>query len=118
MTKLTFAYKFSDFFAKVFASWRFVIPFLILLNIWVALNLLGILKTDERLERVNFFISEATLFIDLVIIMTQRRQTEMDRNKLNAILTAEKSDKAAMDRQNIEISVINRKLDTLLAVKK
>lgn len=96
--KITFGHKCSNYFAGKFASWLFVVPFIFAVNGWAFLNGFGYVKIDKDLAFVNFFISFVTLFIDIVIIMNQRRQTEMDREKLATILRLEKKIDEKLDK--------------------
>lgn len=112
--RLNFSNKCSDFFAKKFASWRFVVPFLTVVSTWAFLNGCHYVHIDPELAFVNFFISIFTLFIDIVIIMNQRRQNEVDREKIAAILSLERNTIKEMKSVRETIDDLHRKIDKVL----
>lgn len=112
---LTFGERCSDYFAKKFASWRFVVPFLTAVGLWAFLNGCHYINIDKELAFVNFFISFVTLFIDLVIIMNQIRQNNTDREKLAAILSLEKNTIKSLHKHEESLNMLHQKIDQLLA---
>ncbi len=113
MKRLTVGEYCSNMFAHVFASWRFVIPFLTIVGGWAFLNGIGELTVDKDLAFVNFTISFITLFIDLVIVMNQIRQTNTDREKLAAILSLERNIMTEISKVHTRLNKILVKYDTV-----
>jgi len=76
--------KFSDFFAKLFRSWKFVIFQLVFIFFWILIN---INKSCYHWDKYPFDILKLLLTIEAsfcasMILMSQNRQSEIDRKVL------------------------------------
>lgn len=102
--KLTFGERFATFFARVFSSPKFVAIFFTLDISWIILNKLMEHPIDPPpFEGKNTIVSDLTLFIDLIIVMVQRRINETEIKKTAEILHIEKnSTKKTQELLNIE----------------
>lgn len=96
--RMTKGDKFSCFFAKIFSSLYFVAFFFMGDIGWVLYNKFSISPIDPPpFEMKNSFVSDMTLFIDLIIIMVQRRITAIEIKKTQEIYNMEKDTHNDMD---------------------
>lgn len=82
---------------------------------WAICNALHIVTFDKDLAFANFNLSQLTYFVDLVLMMNAVRQSNMDRQKLNAILKLEKVLIAENDVVKKELTVLHSKLNYIMS---
>ncbi|WP_025023492.1 DUF1003 domain-containing protein [Companilactobacillus nodensis] len=111
--KLTRGQKLSDAVARFGGSWGFIITFVIILIVWMAINvvhLFGINFDPYPFILLNLFLSCISAIQAPIIMMSQNRQADRDRfDAENDYRTNSKSEK--------EISVLHEKIDQLNEVQ-
>jgi len=103
--KLTFGQRAADKLAIVAGSWSFIIGLLTLLGVWVAVNFYGWIKAWDPYPFIllNLFLSCLAAIQAPVILMSQNRQAERDRIKLERdhVVNA----KAEKEIENIQLDL-------------
>jgi uncharacterized membrane protein len=107
----------ADWVASRLGSWRFIVIQSILLSFWVALNVLAWIEAWDPYPFIllNLFLSLQAAYAAPVIMMSQNRQSEIDRVRAE-------NDYAVNRKAEEEIRVVlqhleaqNRALEILLA---
>jgi uncharacterized membrane protein len=82
--KLSFGERAADCIAKWAGSWTFIVGFLILLGVWMALNVFAWVGEWDPYPFIllNLVLSCVAALQAPVILMSQNRQAEKDRAKL------------------------------------
>ncbi|WP_125761384.1 DUF1003 domain-containing protein [Companilactobacillus hulinensis] len=111
--KLTRGQKLSDAVAHFGGSWGFIISFVIILIIWMAVNVvhfLGINFDPYPFILLNLFLSCIAAIQAPIIMMSQNRQAERDR------FDAE-NDYRTNNKSEMEIRILHEKIDQLNEVQ-
>lgn len=111
--------------ATLFASWWFLLITIAFLNIWAALNSFHVIEYDTDWGKADFGLSQLTYLVDIIIIMSQKRQSIRDRLLLNRLIAMEtdhgkKLDAlhGRLDQQVSYLISLNDKVDTIGQRKK
>ena len=82
--KGSFGERAADNLAKYAGSWTFIIGFIVFLWIWMALNIYAWINTWDPYPFIllNLVLSMIAALQAPVILMSQNRQAQKDRNKL------------------------------------
>lgn len=109
--KLTSSQKASDAVAELLGSWTFIISVLVFLAVWMALNVVMVIKRWDPYPFIllNFVLSCLAALQAPVILMSQNRQAEMDR--INA-----KYDYAVNRKAEREVANMQKDLDEIKAL--
>jgi uncharacterized membrane protein len=111
--KLTFGERLSDNLAKNAGSWRFIIGFMCVLLIWIAVNsIVLILKPFDPYPFIllNLVLSCLAAIQAPVIMMSQNRQEEKDRMR-------SEHDYLVNLKAELEIRHLHEKIDHLLMIQ-
>lgn len=83
--QLSMDQRLADNFASIVGSWRFIIIQTCFLVAWVALNVYGIWAKWDPYPFIllNLFLSFQAAYTGPVIMMSQNRQSEIDRKTMN-----------------------------------
>lgn len=111
--KLTVGQWWADRFAKIFASWCFLLFTVISLNTWAILNSFGIITYDIHWDKSNFCLSQLTYFVDIIIIMNQMRQSLRDRAILHQMVRMEGESIRHHKQTHQDIAVLHNRLDNI-----
>ena len=109
--KQTFGQRFADKVTTLVGSWTFIISFLVVLFVWIAVNsIVLILKPFDAYPYIllNLVLSCIAAIQAPVIMMSQNRQNEKDR------LRSEHDYKTDL-KAELEIRHINAKIDQLIS---
>jgi len=88
---MTFSQKVADKVAKVVGSWRFIIIQSIILIIWILVNSFSSLKVDPYpFILLNLMLSFQAAYTAPVIMMSNNRQEQIDRQRSIDIYNLEK----------------------------
>lgn len=111
--KRTRGQKLADAVAKFGGSWGFIITFVIILVVWMAINVLhlfGINFDPYPFILLNLFLSCVAAIQAPIIMMSQNREAERDRfDSENDYKTNKKSE--------MEVRILHQKLDQLIEVQ-
>ena len=107
---ITFGQKVADRIASFGGSWTFIIMFMAFLFIWICINFF--LVVSKRFDPypfilLNLILSTLAALQAPVIMMSQNRQEEKDRNR-------SKKDYMVNLKAEIEVKMLNEKLDHLI----
>ncbi len=110
--QLTFGDRMSDRLAKGAGSWAFVITFLLLIGLWIALNT-AVAKPFDAYPFIllNLMLSCVAAVQAPVIMMSQNRQEEKDRLR-------SQNDYKVNVKSELIIEDLHRKLDILIENQK
>lgn len=111
--KLTRGQKLSDAVARFGGSWGFIISFIIILIIWMAINVvhfMGINFDPYPFILLNLFLSCIAAIQAPIIMMSQNRQAQRDR------FDAE-NDYRTNTKSEMEIRILHEKIDQLNEVQ-
>ncbi|MBP1629306.1 MAG: hypothetical protein H6Q15_199 [Bacteroidetes bacterium] len=108
--KLSFGQRVADKMAEFGGSWTFIISFLIFLLIWICINVFWL--TNKQFDPfpfilLNLILSSVAALQAPVIMMSQNRQEEKDRERA-------KKDYMVNLKAEIEIGILNEKIDHLI----
>ncbi|MDI9364335.1 MAG: DUF1003 domain-containing protein [Flavobacterium sp.] len=83
---LTFANRLADAVANGMGSWRFIVIQTILVTIWMALNLVGLIQHWDPYPFIllNLLFSTQAAYAAPIIMMSQNRQSDRDRTQAKA----------------------------------
>lgn len=88
---MNFSQKVADRVAKVVGSWRFIIIQSIILTIWILVNSFSSLKVDPYpFILLNLMLSFQAAYTAPVIMMSNNRQEQIDRQRSIDIYNLEK----------------------------
>jgi len=98
----------ADAVAKTVGSWRFIIIQSTLLVIWVAVNLIGYIQHWDPYPFIllNLLLSTQAAYAAPIIMMSQNRQSEIDRRKAE-------HDYRINVKAELEIELLHNKIDAL-----
>lgn len=107
---LTRGQKISDRVARFGGSWAFIISFIVLLSVWVTYNTLA--AADKQFDPypyilMNLILSCIAAFQAPIIMMSQNRQEEKDRNR-------SENDYLVNLKAELEIRALHEKIDLLI----
>jgi uncharacterized membrane protein len=107
-TSRTIGQRIADSVASIMGSWRFIIIQSVLLIIWLTLNVFGWIKAWDPYPFIllNLALSFQAAYAAPIIMMSQNRQAEIDRQK------AEK-DYDINRKAELEIELLHQKIDML-----
>ncbi|WP_057768339.1 DUF1003 domain-containing protein [Lactobacillus selangorensis] len=111
--QLTSGQKLADAVAKFGGSWAFIVTFVIVLIVWMALNvthLFGIKFDPYPFILLNLFLSCVAAIQAPIIMMSQNRQAERDR------VDAE-NDYHTNTKSEMEIHILHQKVDQMNEVQ-
>jgi len=110
--KLTFGQNASDKVTAICGSWGFIIGIFILMAIWMTMNVyMLIYKWDPYpFILLNFVLSCLAAFQAPIILMSQNRQTERDRMKLNYDFTINRKSLTKIEKVYNEIQNIKKSM--------
>jgi uncharacterized membrane protein len=100
--------KFSDYITSLIGSWRFIIIQSILLAVWIVINLFGYFNHWDPYPFIllNLVLSFQAAFTAPIIMMSQNRQNDLDRQKA-------KNDYRINIKAEKEIRSLHKKIDIL-----
>lgn len=107
---LTRGQKISDRVARFGGSWAFIISFIVLLSVWITYNTLA--AADKQFDPypyilMNLILSCIAAFQAPIIMMSQNRQEEKDRNR-------SENDYLVNLKAELEIRALHEKIDLLI----
>lgn len=112
---LTFGQRVADGLASLIGSWRFIIAQTAILAAWVALNAFGIARFDiYPFILLNLFLSFQAAYATPILLMSQNRQAEIDRQTLQEDLAIDKAEEASLRGVNARLDLITDVLAELL----
>lgn len=81
--QLTFGARLADGFAQVVGSWTFIVVQSVILAIWVVLNLIAFVRRWDPYPFIllNLVLSFQAAYASPIIMMSQNRQGERDRQQ-------------------------------------
>ncbi len=109
-TKLSFGQKIADKVADFGGSWTFIISFMIFIFIWICLNVFWLLNKQfdpYPFILLNLILSTLAALQAPVIMMSQNRQEEKDRERA-------KQDYMVNLKAELEIGMLHEKIDHLI----
>ncbi len=116
---LTFGEMIADKTTLGIGSWAFIIVQLILILIWVIFNTTGIMKADPfPFIFLNLALSFQAAFTAPIIMMSQNRQTKMDRIQIEDDYKINKLAESEIEVVMKELKRIQSKIDKLTVDKK
>jgi uncharacterized membrane protein len=106
--ELTLGQRVADAVAATMGSWRFIIIQTMVLVAWVGLNVVGYMRHWDPYPFIllNLALSFQAAYSAPVIMMSQNRQQEIDRQK-------EESDHQVNIKAELEIELLHEKIDEL-----
>ena len=113
----TFGQRVADKIAKEMGSWRFIIVQTILVVLWMALNVVGIVRHWDVYPFVllNLLFSTQAAYAAPIIMMSQNRQSERDHEQaLDDYMTNLAAKKEIEELQLRLNSIENNKLDKII----
>ncbi len=98
----------ADWFAETVSSWRFIVIQSILLSIWILLNTLAFFYRWDPYPFIllNLVLSFQAAYAAPIIMMSQNRQSEIDRKKAEY-------DYRINVKAELEIELLHNKIDAL-----
>lgn len=103
--KRTRAQRWADVVTEFSGSWRFIWGFAALCGIWIVFNALGVAKWDPYpFLFLNWLLTVISTFQNPLIMLSQNRQNDNDRERMRAILDE-------LDEIRQEVKAIRKKLD-------
>lgn len=98
----------SDVVTAIVGSWRFIIVQSSLLTLWILLNILGWIKHWDEYPFIllNLALSFQAAYATPFILMSQNRQSEIDRDKAKQDLDIDM-------KAEMEIESLHEKIDSL-----
>lgn len=95
----TFAQRWSDIVTEFSGSWTFIIVFAGGCAIWVGINQLGVSSFDVYpFLFLNIILTVISTFQSPLILMSQNRQNEVDRQHVQDLLTKMEELQKSIDR--------------------
>jgi uncharacterized membrane protein len=103
----------ADKITKAAGSWTFIISFLLLLVIWMALNVNAAINNWDPYPFIllNLVLSCLAAIQAPIILMSQNRQTEKDRKKLEYDYSTNRKAERGIEDLRKRLSRIESKLD-------
>ncbi|MFT4224543.1 DUF1003 domain-containing protein [Dysgonomonas sp.] len=112
-TRLTLGQRVADKVATFGGSWKFIISFFIIIVLWVGLNSYSIIfKVFDPYPFIllNLFLSCLAAFQAPIIMMSQNRQEDKDRDRA-------KEDYKVNLKSEMEIQILQEKVDHLVLIQ-
>jgi uncharacterized membrane protein len=104
-SQLTIGQRLADTVSNGVGSWMFIVIQSVLLAIWIVINAYGIVKWDSfPFFFLNLALSFEAAFTAPFILMSQGRQSSIDRATLEADLDANIQELAKLDAIEIRLS--------------
>ncbi len=112
---LTSGQRAADGLARQAGSWGFIFSFLIILGIWMALNSVALINNWDPYPFIllNLVLSCLAAIQAPVIMMSQNRQEEKDRLKVDADYHVNVKAEAELERLHRKLDHMHSKLDRL-----
>ena len=112
MKSMTFGQKAADTITRGAGSWTFIISFLVLLVIWMILNVKAYFGEWDPYPFIllNLVLSCLAAIQAPVILMSQNRQAEKDRKKLEYDYSVNRKSEREIERILKRLDNIDRKL--------
>ena len=114
-----FGDRLADSVANYMGSWRFIILQTVIVIIWMALNVIGIVYHWDPYPYIllNLVFSTQAAYAAPVIMMSQNRQAERDRHQAEADYQCNLSSKREIEALQCDLSRIeNAKLDKIIVL--
>jgi uncharacterized membrane protein len=107
-SRLTFGQKIADAVAATMGSWNFIIIQSAILAGWIVLNLVAVVRHWDPYPFIllNLALSFQAAYAAPVIMMSQNRQADIDRQKVE-------SDYKINVKAELEIELLHQKIDAL-----
>src|SRR4029450_8925392 len=98
----------ADWVAETVGSWRFIIIQSVLLGIWITLNMMAFINHWDPYPFIllNLVLSFQAAYAAPIIMMSQNRQTEIDRRHAE-------HDRRINVKAELEIELLHNKIDAL-----
>lgn len=112
-TRLTFGERVADKVATFGGSWKFIISFFIIIVFWIGLNSYSLIfKVFDPYPFIllNLFLSCLAAFQAPIIMMSQNRQEDKDRDRA-------KEDYKVNLKSEMEIQILQEKVDHLILIQ-
>jgi uncharacterized membrane protein len=106
--KLTLGQTVADWVAGAMGSWKFIIIQTVFLVAWIILNLIAVIQHWDPYPFIllNLFLSFQAAYAAPFIMMSQNRQSDIDRQKAE-------SDYKINIKAELEIELLHQKIDEL-----
>jgi len=108
----------SDFFSRIFTSWKPIIASSLLVLIALILNNAQIIHLSSELTLTNSFILISILLINLINLMNQLKQNKVNKERPEILIRLENNIANKIDDKILEhkkdINQINIKIDKIL----
>jgi uncharacterized membrane protein len=102
----------SDFFVKLFRSWKFVILQLAFIAIWIVLNTIHLVSFDPwPFNGLKLALLIEVLFMGSMILMNQSRQSGLDRKIIFQDYIAELSIKKEIEKIRETLDALKNHID-------
>lgn len=100
--------KLADRITRIVGSWRFIIIQSVLLLIWVACNVVGYIQHWDPYPFIllNLMLSFQAAYTAPIILMSQNREAEIDRQKLHYYYEVNV-------KEELEIELLHQKIDEI-----
>lgn len=115
--KFTIGDKLSDLVAKGMGSWYFIIWQTVIVLIWMALNIVGMIKHWDPYPFIllNLIFSTQAAYAAPIIMMSQNRQSERDRKHAEHDYKVNIDAKKEIENLQLQLSKIEiEKLDKII----
>lgn len=119
--KLTAGQKIADSVAKTMGSWPFIIGQSVIIIIWIGINISAYINHWDPYPFIllNLLFSTQAAYSAPIIMMSQNRQSERDREQAKADFETNVTAKAEIEELQKTLSRIeNEKLDKILKMMK
>lgn len=102
----TLAQRAADWATEFSGSWGFIGVFAFVCLCWITFNVVGALRWDPYpFLFLNWILTIVSTFQNPLILLSQNRQNEVDRERMIEIVAKLDRLQATVDRQAIKISV-------------
>lgn len=110
----TFGEKAADKVTKVAGSWSFIITFLILLGLWMAANIYAWINTWDPYPFIllNLVLSCLAAIQAPIILMSQNRQTQKDRQRSEYDYAVNRKSAREIDEIRKQLNRIEKRMIT------
>lgn len=108
----TFGQRAADGIAKWAGSWTFILSFLVFLGLWMVMNIYAWINSWDPYPFIllNLVLSCVAALQAPVILMSQNRQTQKDRIKVEYDYSVNRKSERGVERILKELESIRRKL--------
>ena len=117
--KSTYGQRLADKVAKGMGSWKFIIIQSILVVLWMGLNIVGFINHWDAYPFIllNLLFSTQAAYAAPIIMMSQNRQSERDREQALADYQTNVESKKEIEALQLQLSKIEvEKLDKILLI--